>query len=537
MTRASTKRAVDEAVIDVDALPTTGVTPTFSGKGKGPAKVSRFNDFIDVDNPDTWAMSVPSSAGGSSSGFLAQDQETGCKTVHNGDSGEKSTPPTGDVTTAEGGPADTKPPAIGTVSAFVSVPESVAVSTGENSHASGAPSGVGMVGRGGASRRRSQLRQKDTRASLPRRVRSGKFVRRAAVMTVVARPRMVAGPPTPPPSGSTSDGGASSDDGSGDDADFEASAEAKATTGGQQELSGCAATGTDDQHSVAAARPTAAVSSREAAEVLASQLAARSSAPRILTAAFWMPGAQAVLATAQASRARLPPIAPPAGRHGVPVNATARPAPERGVSPSASRSLPATLPPVADAEDASSSDMDDDALVSAYITPPASPLPASEAPPPRRTQPFSGKRRRGADCPTVRAVTGGAATSGDVEIEPLSLALHDVHEALRNGFASVRRELTRLRSELVVVKSQSASTLRRIDGIAAAADGRESGSGVILERLEVLDRSVHSLGQRLPSTSSGAPDQDGPSENSVELVSEIKVRITLHCLVFFLTVL
>jgi len=146
---------------------------------------------------------------------------------------------------------------------------------------------------------------------------------------------------------------------------------------------------------------------------------------------------------------------------------------------------------------------------------------------PRRTQCSSGKHRREDNSRTVRAAAAGAASSGDVEIEPVSLALHDVHEALRNGFSSVRRELTRLRGQLVVVKSQSASTLRRIDGVAAAADGRESVNGVLLERLGVLDRAVQSLGERLPSTDGRTPARDGASGNSMELVVEIKVRTSL----------
>jgi len=179
--------------------------------------------------------------------------------------------------------------------------------------------------------------------------------------------------------------------------------------------------------------------------------------------------------------------------------------------------------------------MDDDVLVADYITTPASPLPSTAAASPRRTRLLSTKRRRGNETRTARAAAG-AAIPVDSEIEPVFLALHDVHEELRNGFASVRRELARLRAELVVVKYESASTLRRSDGIAAASDGRESGSGVVLERLEVLGRSVHSLGDRLPLTGGGASSACGAPRNSVELMAEIKVRVCLLCCPYLLVV-
>jgi len=373
-------------------------------------------------------------------------------------------------------------------------------------------------------------------------------VRRAAVMTVVPVPHMVAGPPTPPPSDSASDGGADdSDYVSGDDFEYDAVADADAGNVGEKEV-GNAGAGTsrgNTEHllppaSVPSTAPvvaahgspggetsTGALPVAQApvnAEAFAQQLADNGRNPRVLTAALWMPGAQAVLAAAQAPHAGLPPIPPPGARRAVPVSATARLTAERTSSPS--RSFPATQPPMADAEDGSSSDMDDDALVEDYITPPASPLPSTAAASPRRTRPLSTKRRRSIETRTACAAAG-AAFPVNGEIEPVSLALHDVHEALRNGFAFVRRELTRLRAELVVVKSQSASTLRRIDGIAAAADGRESGSGVFLERLKVLDRAVHSLGERLPLTGGGATGGGGAPKNSVELMAEMKVLYLL----------
>jgi len=569
--RSSAKRTADEVVIDVDALLTAEVISSPSGKGKGPAKVARFNEPIDVDNPDTWVTPVPSSAGGPSGDIASQEYKDGLSTQERKCNDNGWTLPSGAVETADAASVGDEPPAAGEMYAAVGVPSFVAVPAAGNTHASGAAPVVGAVRGSRITAGRSKFDSKAVRASLSNRFRTNKFtnkfVRRAAVMTVVPAPRMVAGPPTPPQSRSTSDGGASySEDGSGEDCDLDAVAEADVARGGAKDSADGAAdadfnfnvevfssSGTAGQQPppapVRSTTPTSGAPAshvgelpaeappvQPTAEALASQLAARSCSPRILTAAFWMPDAQAVRATAHASGAGLPPIAPPAARRGVSMSGTARSALERVVSPSLPRSLPTTLPPVADAEDASSSDMDDDALVAAYITPPASPLPASGAESPARARRSLGKRRRDDHSRTARPAAAGAASSRDLEIEPLSLALHDVHKALRNGFSSVRRQLTRLRGELVFVKSQSASTLRRIDSIAAAADGRESGSRVVLERLEVLDRTVHNPGERLTTAGTQAPNLDGASGNSVELVAVIKVRTCLLCCVSLLVV-
>jgi len=87
----------------------------------------------------------------------------------------------------------------------------------------------------------------------------------------------------------------------------------------------------------------------------------------------------------------------------------------------------------------------------------------------------------------------------------------------------VRRESGRLRAELVVVKSQAASSLRRMDGIAAAADGTQSGSGVVLERLSKLEMLLQALNERLPKEGGDKAD-GGRVANTLGLVNEIKVR-------------
>ena len=405
VTRSSAKRAAEEDVIDVDSLQTTEVTPPSSGKGKGPAKVARFNEPIDVDNPDTWVTPSRSSAGGPSGGLASRQHVEGGTTEEGDLDNNGSVFPTGVVATAETAPVVTEARAAGKTPAAVVLPAFVAASTGADALASGASPLFGVMHGAGARARRSKLLSKAVRdGSHPRRFRSDKFTRRAAVMSVVPVSRMVADPPTPPLSGSACDGNASfSNDGSGDDYYLDAVAEAEVAEGGEkQSTDGAAADVYADHNTDMGSRldttehpppPASAWSSAPSAgatalpvgglptgsapvgstsEALASQLASLSRNPRIMTAAFWMPGAQAAHATAQASRVGLPPISPPLAVTGVPVSTTVRQAPQNTVSlPRSLPSVPETLPLVADAEDASSSDMDDDALVAAYITPPA----------------------------------------------------------------------------------------------------------------------------------------------------------------------
>jgi len=285
---------------------------------------------------------------------------------------------------------------------------------------------------------------------------------------------------------------------------------------------------TDDVH-MAGVTPT---SRRAAADALAEVLASRSRFPQIFPAACWVPAASAAFASASNATAGRPPLP-----HAAPSATNRNPSPNTSSSPwraFASGPTPPPPPPPPPPpstanlpDDESSEEMDDDELVLAYVTPPASPV-VSTMPvtSPRRTRPSSGSRRRSLEARPARAVaTAAAAASEDVD-DPQLLTLDVIHAALRSGFSSVRRELTRLRAELVVVKSQSASALRRMDGIAASADGRESGNGVVLERLVGIDRALSTLGERMPKTSNGE-DGGGAAangQNSVALVTEIKVR-------------
>lgn len=403
------------------------------------------------------------------------------------------------------------------------------------------------------------------------------FVRKAAVMTAIA-PRMYADPPTPPGGWSdaetaSSDGDSELSNGEEDDATVGASSSAGparaptpaanvvASTTRSAETAAAGIGKPDDRESAAGAAyvpvPMASSTSTEpnetasrtegdgrtpgptpvvtrvalAADALAEQLAERSRNPRIFpVGAFWSPGTAALLPGVQFSSGGLPPFPPPVA------NRVAAASVGAGRSPSAA--MPATIspvppplvrahqPPPPGTDDGSSEEMDDDALVSAYITPPASPR-FSPTDSPRRTPALSGTRRRasasGAQRTTAAASTAGAAARANNDVEHATLTLRDVMVALRTGFSSVRRESGRLRAELVVVKSQAASSLRRMDGIAAAADGTQSGSGVVLERLSKLEMLLQALNERLPKEGGDKAD-GGRVANTLGLVNEIKVR-------------
>lgn len=605
-------------MIDIDALSEAGTAPPSSGKGKGAAKVARFEKPIDVDDPVKWTTPASSSAGGPSSagdkvpmlkfggslGVALYDQkmEVLAEEAENKDQG-MALPDDGalantvvPVTEAEPGvgvaPAEVVPRG-GTAAAATVVARggeamrTVAVSDCAAASSNGAVASTAAMARGGEAPpsaaashffntvarnggfvRRPSSRSKAVLVQLSRRHRPGNFVRRAPRMTVVPIPRMVVDPPTPPQSDSESDvaidlceddseeemagaasasahnvGGATDDDasprvdGTKDSGDKEARVNmngAPVAENSSAEDAARPAAGAPPVHPAASephvagqpsvgGLPPPTVGTANDANALAEQLAARSRNPRIFPAAFWQPHVPAVLVAAQAPRAGLPPIAPFVARRAVPVGAAVLSAPQPTVPPPSS--LPASQPPMADPTDDSSEEMDDDALVAAYITPPASPLPPSTAASPGHTRPSAGSRRRANDSRAGRAAAGAASSSAGAETDLLPSSLRDVQAAVRNGFSSLRREITRLRVEVVVVKSQSASTLRRMDGIAAAADERQSGNGEVLQRLAVLDRAVQGLGARMSTVGGVTADDNAAPGDSVALVAEIKVRL------------
>jgi len=306
---------------------------------------------------------------------------------------------------------------------------------------------------------------------------------------------------------------------------------------------------------------------RASSDALAEQLASRNHNPFIFPMAHWTPGAEAVLAASQSFRvaARLPLLAPTVSRGATAAGAGSSTAPQRVSASPQSPMLPlqtpsppprrarvgqvppATAPPLQTPfspvrgarvgsapplpshselnDGTSSSEMNDDDLVAAYITPPASPAARAPMPSPGR-RPSSAKRRRSS---SRRGAHGGraAVTAAVPEVEEHGpgLALLDVQDAIRNGFSSVRQELTRLRGELVVVKSQAASALRRMDGLAASVDGSHTSNGVMLERFGRLEAALSDVQSLLLSTRTGTAGGTAPDVDSAGTINEIKVRL------------
>jgi len=267
-----------------------------------------------------------------------------------------------------------------------------------------------------------------------------------------------------------------------------------------------------------------------ASDALANQLAARSRNPTLFPARFLAPGAPAVFASASAARAARPPVAPGIAYGLIPSGISPSTLPVRATTPHQTRASPAhSLVPVgSDEDDGSSEEMDDDALVMAYVTPPASPAPqATPSSSPLCARAPSRKRRRESHSRVAReaSIHVAAGAAGDAGTEEPGMAIKDLYDALRSGLSSLRREFTRFRAELVIVKSQAASSLRRMDGIAAAAEGRETRAGVVLERLGELIKVVQDLDSHVTKTTAdGTGRRDGDGNDCVALVTEIKVR-------------
>ena len=331
----------------------------------------------------------------------------------------------------------------------------------------------------------------------------------------------------------------------------------------------------DSRSRQGATRTDQAIAAAAALDVEA--LADRTRNPRMFPAAFWMPGAQAVFS--EYSGQNVPRTLPPLPRNIMPATARVQGNPVGVLAPRPLSLPPPSLPPPslpppslpppslpppslsppslpppslpppslppqpparqaplvaflpvgtgARPQCSTPPPYGDGAGFEDLVTPVASPaaVPASSSAgsPDYSFQPSSGKRRRVSAARASRAATGSAsgAASGALVADQAATRTQDaLLDALRNGFSSVRRELTRLRSEVVVVKAQAASSLRRMDGLAAAADDRQSHHGAVIGRLVRLEASIQGLGERMPKTE----DEGVPTEqSSLTLVNEIKV--------------
>ena len=197
-------------------------------------------------------------------------------------------------------------------------------------------------------------------------------------------------------------------------------------------------------------------------------------------------------------RASTPPPSPPRWSGPPPQRWTGAltPPPRRGPSPVRASTYPGGAAPAVPAAAVAAMPLAIFDLVDTTPgnTPPASPvlrgrrgsatesalLPSSRSPSPRR--PGSGKRRRRGE--------GRAALAEAMSFE-------DVAQLIKTGLASVRAELTRVKAELVVVKAQAASTLRKVDALAASADADTGAQANVLERMAALERMMVDMRGRL----------------------------------------
>jgi len=187
------------------------------------------------------------------------------------------------------------------------------------------------------------------------------------------------------------------------------------------------------------------------------------------------------------------------------------------------------VPPPLLPADESSDDMNDDELVLTYVTLPASPSFAPRGSP-RSARTSSRKHRRTSSSRVARGATAAAASAASAaagngaDDEPAPWSSRDVYDAVRAGFSSLRRELTRYLVELVVLKLQSASVLRRMDGIFAAVDGSESGNGALMERVAGLEKVISALAERLPTAGDRSAECGTSHDMSLSVINDINVR-------------
>jgi len=243
-----------------------------------------------------------------------------------------------------------------------------------------------------------------------------------------------------------------------------------------------------------------------------------SAAPHAVAAPVGGGGAHSLGAADVARAAHPPPSRSGNGRRGV-VHFSSQLGSSSGAPPATRvgvAALPrsvATLPPVAPqaAPPLLPSGFGDEEIQPSAAD--ATPLPSTlvRSTPPRSLSPVpsSGKRRR----LDARRAEG----TETVTLEVLAALL-------KSGLASVRSESTRLRGELTIVKSQSASMLRRMDTMASDADADGGGLRNVLERLTSVERILADLQDRVTSENTDKNGQPAVENNkTVDMINAIKV--------------
>ena len=147
-------------------------------------------------------------------------------------------------------------------------------------------------------------------------------------------------------------------------------------------------------------------------------------------------------------------------------------------------------------------------------TPPRSPRAGSTPPRSPSALPSSSKRRR-------RDVRGVEASE--------VVTLEDLATLLKTGLASVRGESTRLRGEMTIVKSQSASVLRKLDSMASEADADGGGLRNVLDRLANVEYILKGIQNSVPAQGSSDQGQrETTKDKDVDMINNIKVSLGAH---------
>jgi len=146
--------------------------------------------------------------------------------------------------------------------------------------------------------------------------------------------------------------------------------------------------------------------------------------------------------------------------------------------------------------------------------PPRSPRAGSTPPRSPSALPSSSKRRR-------RDVRGVEASE--------AVTLEDLATLLKTGLASVRGESTRLRGEMTIVKSQSASVLRKLDSMASDADADGGGLRNVLDRLATVEHILKGIQNGVPAQGSSDQGQrETAKDRDVDMINNIKVSLGAH---------
>jgi len=109
----------------------------------------------------------------------------------------------------------------------------------------------------------------------------------------------------------------------------------------------------------------------------------------------------------------------------------------------------------------------------------------------------------------------------------------DMFKSVKDGFASVRKELSLMKAQLVVVKGQQSMTMEKVDGLLVSSAASLAAHAEKAERLDLLTKKAEEILQSLAKEEGAAP----PADTDNSWVMECKVSIAVkHLWALFMTV-